>query len=101
MFIFLYYRTDRRAAITKGSFPRLLKFDSELKSTRTQYYKCWCPINMIVAYDINRYSLLSDNKYYRYRTFPYTPGTNAMCIFYKFKYMCNQLVISKGILVAY
>ena len=61
------------------------------------YYKCWCHMNMIVAYDINRYSLLSDNKYYIYRTFPYTSGTNAMCIFYKFKYMCNQLVlISKG-----
>ena len=53
-------------------------------------------MNMIVAYDINRYSLLSDTKHYRYRTFPYTPGTNVMCIFYKFKYMCNQLVISKG-----
>ena len=25
-------------------------------------------MNMIVAYDINRYNLLSDNKYYRYRT---------------------------------
>ena len=41
-------------------------------------------------YNINRYSLLSDNKYYRYLTFPYTPESNAMCILYKVKNMCNN-----------
>ena len=101
MIIFFYYKTNTRTTMTKGKFP------SAIETIHLQQWieihkdaVLWSHMNLIVAYDINQYILLSDNDYYIYRMLPYIHQSDlkqTQCVYLKkFKYMCNQLIISKG-----